>query len=118
MTPVGGTWWAVYEDGARHFVVPVVCFDDQGAPYVWSAETHAPVPAVRTSFVAIVSDAYRGEYGEVVATAIKHASNGHRGEASAAAPGTTSGSGGDDLKDKLRDGVEKARDVVHDATSR
>lgn len=81
MTPTGGAWWAAYKDGERRFVVPVVCFDDAGMPYVWNAETHRPVAAVRTEFVGIVSDGYRGEFGDVVAKAIKQATGGHAGEA-------------------------------------
>ncbi|HEY1480771.1 MAG TPA: hypothetical protein VGF46_12110 [Gaiellales bacterium] len=80
MTPAPGTWWAAYHDGSRDYVVPVVCFDAEGIPYVWSSETHRPTTAVRTEFVGLVSDAYRGEYGEQIAKAIKHASSGHRGE--------------------------------------
>jgi hypothetical protein len=81
LTPASGLWWAAYDEGARQFVVPVVSFDAAGRPYVWSAESHAPVPAVRTSFVGLVSDAYRGEYGPAIAAAIKSASGGHRGVA-------------------------------------
>ena len=81
MTPAGGTWWAAYEDGTRHFVVPVICFDDGGMPFVWSAESHRPVAAVRTDFVGLVADAYRGEFGDVIGKAIKQAASGHRGEA-------------------------------------
>jgi hypothetical protein len=117
MTPVGGSWWAAYDDGSRHFVVPIVCFDERGAPYVWSAETHRPVPAVRTSFIAVVSDEYRGEYGELIAAAIKSANAGHRGEAHPSqsdAPGSQHD--GSEAKDKLREGIDKARDVIHGAT--
>jgi hypothetical protein len=88
--------------------VPIVCFDEQGAPYVWSAETHRPVPAVRTSFIAVVSDEYRSEYGEWIAAVIKSANVGHRGEAHAAqgdAPGSQHG--GSEAKDKLREGMER-----------
>lgn len=112
MTATTGPWWAAYDDGTRHFVVPVVAFDDQGAPYVWSVDTHGLVPAVRTSFVGIVSDHYRGEFGELVATAIARAHDGHPGEASHAR------AEGADVKDLLRDGIERARDVIHDATDR
>lgn len=87
-------------------------------PYVWSSETHAPVSAVRTSFVAILSDAYRGEYGETIAAAIKRANSGHRGEASAETAPAANPSGGDELKAKLREGVEKARDAAHDEAPR
>ena len=77
----GGAWWAAYEDGDRHFVVPVVGFDEHGLPFVWSAETHMPAAAVRTGFVGLVSDHYRGEFGDVIGKAIKQANAGHRGEA-------------------------------------
>jgi hypothetical protein len=118
MTPVCGSWWAAYEDASRHFVVPIVCFDDHGAPYVWSAETHGLVSAVRTSFIGVVSDDYRGEYGELVAAAIKSANAGHRGEAHPSHDDhATSDHAGSDTKDKLREGIDKARDVIHDATS-
>ncbi len=118
MTPVSGSWWAAYDDGSRHFVVPVVCFDEQGAPYVWSAETHRPVPAVRTSFIAVVSDKYRGEYGELVASAINSASGGNRGESHASHDGASdSQHGRGDAKETIREGIDKARDVIRDATS-
>ncbi len=115
LTPATG-WWAAYEDGARHFVVPILGFDDHGAPYVWSAETHQPVPAVRTSFIGVVSDAYRAEYGELVATAIKNANNGHRGEATSAPGGSGQPGPADGPKDTIREGIEKAREVIHGAT--
>jgi hypothetical protein len=118
MTPVGRAWWAAYEDGARHFVVPIVCFDEHGAPYVWSAERHVVVPAVRTSFIGVVSDDYCAEYGELVAAAIKSANAGHRGEAYPSHDDhASSDPAGSDTKEKIRDGIEKARDVIHDATS-
>jgi hypothetical protein len=81
MSPAVG-WWAAYDDGARQFVVPVVCFDEAGMPYVWNAETHRPAEAVRSEFVALVSDSYRSEFGDVIGKAIKQAHAGHRGEAS------------------------------------
>jgi hypothetical protein len=118
MTPVGGSWWAAYDDGTRQFVVPIVCFDERGAPFVWSADLNGVVPAVRTSFIGVVSDDYRGEYGELVAAAIRSANAGHRGEAypsnddHASAPHAAS-----DAKDKIREGIDKARDVIHDVTS-
>jgi hypothetical protein len=106
MTPVGGSWWAAYVDGDRAFVVPILCLDEGGMPYVWSAETHRPVPAVRTAFIGIVSDGYRGEYGDLIASAIARAADGHAGDASPS----------DNLHEKVRDGVEKARDAIHAAT--
>jgi hypothetical protein len=115
MSPAVG-WWAAYDEDSRQFVVPVVCFDEAGMPYVWNAETHRPVAAVRTSFVAIVSDAYRGEYGELIAAAIKSAHAGHRGTARLVDDPATSEHGSDTTKDKLHQGIEKARDVIHDAT--
>jgi hypothetical protein len=81
MSPAVG-WWAAYDDSTRQFVVPVVCFDETGMPYVWNAETHRPAEAVRSEFVALVSDSYRSEFGDVIGNAIKHAHAGHRGEAS------------------------------------
>jgi hypothetical protein len=115
LTATGGLWWAAYDEGARQFVVPVMSFDAAGRPYVWSAESHAPVPAVRTSFVGLVSDAYRGEYGPAIAEAIKGASGGHRGET---VPDSASGGHDGQIRESLRDGVEKARDAIHDATAR
>ena len=56
MTPAGGTWWAAYEDGTRHFVVPGgLASTTRGMPFVWSAETHRPVAAVRTDSVGLVA---------------------------------------------------------------
>ena len=46
-------------------------------PFVWSAETYRRLPAVRTAFIGVVSDIYRGEYGDVIASAIKSATSGH-----------------------------------------
>jgi hypothetical protein len=118
MTPVGGSWWAAYEDGSKVSVIPIVGFDRAGAPYVWSVETHSLVPAVRTAFVAVVSDSYRGEYGELIGAAIRSANGGHRGEAYASPSGGPAAhpDGGTDAKDTIRAGIEKARDVLHDAT--
>jgi hypothetical protein len=116
MTPAGGSWWAAYQADGRAFVVPILCFDESGMPHVWSAETHRPVPAVRTALVGIVSDGYRGEYGDLVAEAIKHATGGHAGDAY---PSRTSGQAAaspNELTAKVRDGIEKARDAIHDAT--
>jgi hypothetical protein len=81
MIPAAGCWWAAYSDGSRRFVLPVVCFDEGGMPYVWDAATHRPATAVRTEFVGLVSDAYRGEYGELIGKAITNAAKGHVGEA-------------------------------------
>jgi hypothetical protein len=118
MTPVGGSWWAAYEDENKVSVVPIIGFDQHGAPYVWSVQTHSPVPAVRTAFVAVVSDSYRGEYGELIGAAIRSANGGHRGEAFASPSGhpAAHADGAADAKDTIRAGIEKARDVIHDAT--
>ena len=61
--------------------MPVVGFDEHGIAIRLGAETHQPAAAVRTGFVGLVSDHYRGEFGDVIGKAIKQANGGHRGEA-------------------------------------
>ena len=116
MTPAGGSWWAAYLEDDRAFVVPILCFDESGMPYVWSAETQGPAAVVRTGLIGVLSDAYRGEYGDLIAEAIKRATGGHAGDAYSSEAGGHAPASRGDLTGKVRDGIERARDVIHDAT--
>jgi hypothetical protein len=80
MSPASAIWWAASHDGSRDYVCPRRVLRRRGDhvrvelrdPPTDDGDAHR----VRRARL----ECSRGEYGEQIAKAIKHASGGHRGE--------------------------------------